>query len=62
LIDRVIDERITLKSIFKKHCVRLWTGFDWLRTGSKGGSLVKKVIYIPVPKRRPEFYTMPLVT
>jgi hypothetical protein len=27
------DDRIILKWILKKYCVRLWTGFNWLRIG-----------------------------
>jgi hypothetical protein len=31
------DERIRLRRIAKKWGVKLWTGYEWLRTGSSGG-------------------------
>jgi hypothetical protein len=33
------DDRIMLRYILMKWCVRVWTGFNWLRIGSSGGLL-----------------------
>lgn len=35
----VVDGKITLKHIFKKYGVMLWTRLNWLRTESSGGLL-----------------------
>jgi hypothetical protein len=34
LEDLGIDVRIILEQIFKKYGVSMWTGFNWLRSGS----------------------------
>jgi hypothetical protein len=34
-----VDERITLRWIFRKWEVREWTGWIWLRIGTIGGHL-----------------------
>ena len=38
LADPGVDGRITLKCIFRKWDVRVWTGLICLRTGTGGGS------------------------
>jgi len=37
LEDPGVDERIILRSIFRKWDVGLWTGSIWLRIGTGGG-------------------------
>jgi hypothetical protein len=39
LEDPVIDEKITLRWIFRKWDVGIWTGAIWLRKGVDGGHL-----------------------
>ena len=35
----VVDERIILRSIFRKWDLGVWTGSTWLRIGAGGGHL-----------------------
>jgi hypothetical protein len=37
--DLSVDERMTLESISVKSGVRVWTGCNWLKTGTGGGIL-----------------------
>ena len=37
--DPGVDERITLRWIFRKGGVGVWTGSSWLRIGTGGGHL-----------------------
>jgi hypothetical protein len=34
-----VNERMILKFILKVQSVRIWNGFMWLRTGTRGGLL-----------------------
>jgi hypothetical protein len=36
LDDLGVDGRIILERILWKQCGKLWTGFNWLRTGASG--------------------------
>jgi hypothetical protein len=40
LEDLGIDGKIILKSILKKECGRIWTGFIWLWMGARSGLLL----------------------
>jgi hypothetical protein len=43
-----VNGRVMLKRIIKRHVVRVWTGFVWLRVATSGGCMTT-VINIPVP-------------
>jgi len=48
LADPDVDDRIILRSIFRKWDVKLWTGSSWLRIGTGGGHVGNAVMNLRV--------------